>query len=238
MWIVSADRQYARLRRRYASEVTDAELALIAPLLPAAGRGGRKRTTELREVLNAILYLLRTGCSWAMLPEDFPPVGTVYGYFRRFWREGVWSRIQPTLLMAAREQAGEEASPSAGVVDSQSVKTAEAGGPRGYDAGKKVLGRDRHLVSDTLGLPLALSLHPADIQDRDGPARVCRRICHRFPWLRLLLADGGNQGEVAACAAAAEGRRLAEAYERLIERATAMAALAFIQLLARRNAIV
>ena len=159
-------------------------------------------------MLNALLYLLRTGCPWRMLPREFPPRSTVYGYFRRFWQDGIWSTIQATLLMAAREQVGREASPTAGIIDSQSVRTTEAGGPRGFDAGKKVSGRKRHLLTDTLGLPLRLVVHPANLQDRDGLGLVCARIRRRFPRLQHLFADAGYQGEIALCAAARERLRL------------------------------
>ena len=165
-------------------------------------------------MLDAILYLLRTGCPWRFLPKEFPPKSTVFGYFRRLWEDGTWPTLHALLVMAAREQAGREASPTAGIVDSQSVRTTESGGPRGYDAGKKVNGRKRHILVDTLGLLLVLVVHTADIQDRDGLALVCRRLRRRFPWLRLIFADGGYQGETAACAAAQEGLRLDDRHAR------------------------
>ena len=132
----------------------------------------------------------------------------MFGYFRRLWEDGTWPTLHALLVVAAREGAGREASPTAGIIDSQSVRTTERGGPRGYDAGKKVNGRKRHILVDTLGLLLVLVVHTADIQDRDGLALVCRRLRRRCPWLRLIFADGGYRGETAACAAAREGLRL------------------------------
>jgi transposase len=207
-WTDSARRQYARTATRYTTDLTEAEFALIAPHLPAPSRLGRPRTVSLREVLNAILYLLRSGCPWDLLPKELPAKSTVFGYFRRWWEDGTWPVLHAKLVMAAREREGREASPTAAIIDSQSVRTTEAGGPRGYDAGKKVNGRKRHILVDTLGLLLVVVIHAANIQDRDGLALVCRRLRRRFPWLRLIFADGGYQGETAACAAAQERLRL------------------------------
>ena len=209
MWTDSARAKYARRAQRYASDLTDAEFAVVAPRLPPASRLGRPRTTDLRAVLDAIFYLLRTGCQWAMLPKGFPPKSTVFGYFRRWWQDGTLLGLYYGLLILARESAGREAQPTAGIVDSQSVKTTESGGPRGYDAGKKINGRKRHVLVDTLGLLLRALVHSASVQDRDGLAPLLIRIRRRFPWLRLLFADGGYQGEVAASAARDERLALA-----------------------------
>jgi transposase len=193
-WTEITRPRYERRCARYASDLTDGEWALIEGFLPPPRRLGRPRKTILREVVNALLYLASAGCAWRLLPKEFPPFSTVQKYFY-WWRdERLLERINHHLVAAAREKVGREAQPTAGVIDSQSVKTTESGGISGYDAGKKIKGRKRHILTDTQGFIVAAIVHAADIQDRDGATAVLAEARYRFPWLRHVFADGGYAG--------------------------------------------
>jgi transposase len=170
-WTEITRQQYRCDGLRYASDLMDDEWELLTPFMPAPSRIGRPSETDLRAVVNAILYMASSGCQWRQLPKEFPPYSTVQGYFYEWSCDGRFALINHALV-----KAGREASPTAGVTDSQSVKTTESGGPRGYNAGKKIKVRKRRIVIDTQGNLVGLVVHPADIQDRDGGALVLASI--------------------------------------------------------------
>jgi putative transposase len=189
MWTATTRAKHMRDGLRFASDVTDAEWAVLEPLLPPLSRVGRPPAWPMRTLVDAIFYVLRGGIPWRMLPPCFPPRQTVYGWFAAWRDAGVWETVNHRLVMLDRERVGREASPSAAVIDSQSVKTTESGGPRGYDAGKKINGRKRHAMVDTDGRPLKLQVHPACVQDRDGAIPLLKASRCRFPFVELAFAD-------------------------------------------------
>ncbi|WGR93453.1 IS5 family transposase [Bradyrhizobium sp. ISRA443] len=187
--------QHDRRSLRYASDCTDAEWALIELLIPEPSKVGRPRKTCMRSVWDAIQYIATMGCQGALLPKDFPPFTTVQYYFYGLCDSGVLDLINEALVEIARRLAGREPQPTAAIIDNQSVKTAESGGPRGFDAGKKIKGRKRHIVTDTQGNLLSAIVHPANVQDRDGALAVITLACASYPTITHLFADGGYAGE-------------------------------------------
>lgn len=193
-WNETDREKYAVLRTRYASDLSDEEFSLVQPLLPIRKPLGRK-PTDARDILNAVFYMVRCGCPWRYLPKEFPPFTTVQNRFYAWRDSGLWEQIVAVLVMAVREAEGKSAMPTVAIVDSQSVKTTEAAGPRGYDAGKKIKGRKRHIAVDTLGLPIKCQVTPADVQDRQALPALLKAVSRKSPWVKLVFVDGGYSGD-------------------------------------------
>lgn len=201
-WTPFTRLDHDRTSLRYTSDMSDQEFALISPYLPGQPKRGRKRRVCLRSVISGIFYVLQNGCPWVNLPKDFPPKSTVNDYFRRFREDGTWDRIHDALYIDCRDLEGREPQPSAAIIDSQSVKTGpNAKGDVGYDAGKKVKGRKRHILVDTVGLLLRCDVHSAGIQDRDGACRLFDKLAMRFPFLQVFFADSAYAGQTVQKAA-------------------------------------
>src|SRR5215216_208401 len=184
------------MRKPYSTDLSDAQWSRLQPYLPTPKAQGRPRTHSLRDVLDAIFYVLKSGCHWRLMPHDFPPWSTVYCHFRRFRSNGLWSLMLKVLHTAGRKRVGKDPQPTAAIMDSQSVKTVEESAhPSGYDAHKNIKGRKRHLLVDTLGLPLSVYVTPADVQDRAGARLLLAGLKPLLPRLKKIWADGAYSGE-------------------------------------------
>lgn len=196
-------------RAKYPTDLTDEQWQILRKLLPQPSLRGAPRTVCRRSIIDAILYLVRSGCAWRLLPHDFPNWKTVYGVFRDWRNDGTWEKIHDSLRDQLRRREGRKPSPSAAIIDSQTVKTTEVGGERGYDAGKKINGRKRHIIVDTLGLILAVVVHPASVQDYDGAVLVLTKLAglkRRFSRLKVIFADSAyGRNNLPACVKQAFG---------------------------------
>ena len=196
MWTPAARAQLARAARPYATSLTDAEWALVAPFMPAPARTGRPRRWPMRALVDAILYVLRTGGAWRHLPREFPPWGTVHRWFLAFSRAGTFERLAHALAMADRERAGRGASPTAGVLDAQAARSGGVGmaGARGYDPARRVVGRKRHALVDTDGRLLVAAVSTANLHDSHGGVALLAASRRPWPFLGLCFADRAYAG--------------------------------------------
>src|SRR5487761_311895 len=199
MWTVENRAKYNRDHLKYPSDLTDDEGAQIEPFIPPAKKGGNKRRVDVRAVVNGVMYILSTGCQWRSIPRDLPPRSTVHDYFSLWGWDGTLDRIHHALSVKGREKAEREASPTACILDSQSVKSAEKGAridPPGFDAGKRIKGKKRPILVDTQGLLLHGIVTAADVQDRDGGILVLATLFGLFPFLKKLFADSAYDGPI------------------------------------------